>query len=85
MPTLPHQSYAVGGLTQGGVSRGRYTGIADAASRVVSPYSPSQSGHGGLRFAVYISLATVEPQIMQTQLCHWGGLNTAGEFPADRC
>ena len=39
MPTLLHQSYAVGGLTQGGVSRGRYTGIADAASWAVPWFS----------------------------------------------
>ena len=35
MPTLPRQSYTIGGLTQGGVSGGWYTGFAGAASWVV--------------------------------------------------
>ena len=38
VPTLPQPSYAVGGLAQGGVSRGRYTGMTDAASWVVPPW-----------------------------------------------
>ena len=30
---------------------------------------------------LYTSLVAVEPQIMQTQLCRWGGLYIAGEIP----
>ena len=76
MPTLPHRSYTVGGLTLGGESRGWYTGIANAASWAVPPwfaFDTKLEGTGGFRFAVDISLVVVEPQIMQTQLCYRGG------------